>query len=354
MKKEVFQRKIRIDCFLYVKNNIKGKIKKMKRVLTGLNPTGDFTLGNYIGAIKQMVMLQEKYDSFLFVADLHALTMPQGPNELHDRIRNFIAMYIACGIDPNKNNIYIQSENEYITAISYLLECTTSYGEASRMIQFKEKSKENKNFSVGLLTYPILMAADILYCDSNFVPVGVDQKQHVELARNIAERFNARYGKTFVLPEPLISNTGTKIKDLKDPTKKMSKSEENPQDVISMFDNSKDIISKIMKATTDSETTIQYDEENKAGISNLLNIVSALENISIDDIVQKFNGSNYGTFKKYVADIVSTHIEKIQDKYNKLLNSDELRTILNAGIKKSRSLAKKKLMLMKKKIGLYF
>ena len=166
----------------------------MKRVLTGIKPTGDFTLGNYIGAIKQMVKLQEEYDSYIFVADLHALTIAQDPKELNERIRKFIAMYIACGIDPNKNTIYLQSENEYIPAMSYLLECSTTYGEASRMIQFKEKSKQNANFSVGLLTYPVLMAADILYCDADLVPVGIDQKQHVELARNIAERFNNKYG----------------------------------------------------------------------------------------------------------------------------------------------------------------
>lgn len=166
----------------------------MKRILTGLKSTGEITLGNYIGAIRQMVNLQEQYDSYLFVADLHALTIPQDPYEIHERIKRFIAMYIACGIDLNKNTIYIQSENEYIPAMSYLLEYTTPYGEALRMIQFKEKSKQNANFSVGLLTYPILMAADILYCDCDYVPVGIDQKQHVELARNIAEKFNNRYG----------------------------------------------------------------------------------------------------------------------------------------------------------------
>ena len=256
----------------------------MKRILTGLKPTGELTLGNYLGAIKQMVAMQEEYDSYLFVADLHALTIEQDPRELNDRIRKFIAMYLACGIDPNKNTIYIQSENEYIPSISWLLECTTYYGEASRMIQFKEKSKQNKNFSLGLMTYPVLMAADILYLDADYVPVGIDQKQHVELARNIAERFNNKYGKTFNLPEPLVSVGGTKIKDLKDPTKKMSKSEENPQGVISMFDTPEEITKKIMKATTDSENTIKYDEENKPGISNLLNIASLISGKSINAV----------------------------------------------------------------------
>lgn len=323
----------------------------MKKVLTGLKPTGEITLGNYIGAIKQMVKMQDEYDSYLFVADLHALTIPQNPKELNERIRKFIAMYIACGIDPNKNTIYIQSENEFLPAISYLLECTTSYGEASRMIQFKEKSKENANFSVGLLTYPILMAADILYCDCDYVPVGIDQKQHVELARNIAERFNSRYGSTFVLPEPMVSSSGTKIKDLKDPNKKMSKSEENPQGVISMFDDIEVIKKKIMKATTDSDNKITYDVEKKPGISNLLNIASSLTDKTIDELEREFKDKTYAEFKKYVAEVTSSHIASIQEKYKKLENSKELEEILNNGIQKSRKLAQEKYELMKIHMG---
>ena len=324
----------------------------MERVLTGLKPTGDLTLGNYIGAIKQMVKMQEKYDSYIFVADLHAVTTPQERYELNTRIKKFIAMYIACGIDPKKNTIYIQSENEYIPAISYLLECTTSYGEASRMIQFKEKSKQNANFSVGLLTYPILMAADILYCDADYVPVGIDQKQHVELARNIANRFNARYKDVFKLPNPLTSEGGTKIKDLKDPTKKMSKSEENPQGVISLFDSKETIKKKIIKATTDSQNVVKYDEVNQPGISNLLNIASEITNLSIKELESMFLGKGYGEFKKYVADVTADYIANIQDKYNKLINSAELNNVLNEGIKKSRLLAKNKYDLMKQKMGL--
>ena len=323
----------------------------MKKILTGIKPTGDFTLGNYIGAIKQMVSMQEEYDSYLFVADLHALTIPQDPKELHERLKKFIAMYIACGIDPKKNTIYLQSENEYIPAMSYLLECTTQYGEASRMIQFKEKSKEHSNFSVGLLTYPVLMAADILYCDADYVPVGIDQKQHVELARDIAERFNHRYGDTFVLPEPMISKSGVKIRDLKDPTKKMSKSEENPQGVISMFDTKEDIEKKIMRATTDSDNQIKYDMDHKPGISNLLNIASSITGRTIEELEKEFDGQGYGTFKKYVASITSEHIMKIQEKYQQLLNGKELDQILDEGIQKSRTLAKEKYDLMKQRMG---
>ena len=324
----------------------------MKRLLTGLKPTGELTLGNYIGAILQMKELQEKYESFIFIADMHATTIHQDPKELHERIRRFIALYIACGIDPNKNTIYLQSENEYIPAISWLLECNTYYGEAARMIQFKEKRKENANFSVGLLTYPILMAADILYLDSDFVPVGIDQKQHVELARNIAERFNKTYGETFNLPEPLISKEGIKIKDLKNPEKKMSKSDENPNGVITMLDSREDIMKKIMSATTDSEKCIKYDEGRKPGISNLMNICVALTDETIKSLEMKFLGKNYGEFKKYTAEIVINKLESIQKRYYQLLGSKELDEILDNGEKKSKELAKIKFNIMKNKMGL--
>lgn len=324
----------------------------MKKILTGLKPTGELTLGNYIGAIKQMQKLQDQYESYLFVADLHALTIPQDPNELRRRIKDFLALYIACGIDPKKNMIYLQSENEYIPAISWLLECSTYYGEASRMIQFKEKSKQHKNFSVGLLTYPVLMAADILYADIDFVPVGIDQKQHVELARDIAIRFNKVYGDTFVIPEPLISEVGIKIKDLKDPSKKMSKSEENPNGVIALLDEEKSIRKKIMGATTDSEMNVRFDEVNKPGISNLMNIYSALSNKTIEEIEKEFEGQNYGTFKKKIADIVVETLIPIQERYHELLDSDELDLILDEGIAKSKEIAKNKYIEMKKKMGL--
>lgn len=324
----------------------------MKKILTGLKPTGELTLGNYIGAIKQMQKLQDQYESYLFVADLHALTIPQDPNELRRRIKDFLALYIACGIDPKKNMIYLQSENEYIPAISWLLECSTYYGEASRMIQFKEKSKQHKNFSVGLLTYPVLMAADILYADIDFVPVGIDQKQHVELARDIAIRFNKVYGDTFVIPEPLISEVGIKIKDLKDPSKKMSKSEENPNGVIALLDDEKSIRKKIMGATTDSEMNVHFDEVNKPGISNLMNIYSALSKKTIEEIEKEFEGQNYGTFKKKIADIVVETLIPIQERYHELLNSDELDLILDEGIAKSKEIAKNKYIEMKKKMGL--
>ena len=323
-----------------------------KRLLTGLKPTGELTLGNYLGAILPFVEMQKEFDDvFLFVADLHALTIYQDPKELRERIKKFVALYIACGVDIKKATIYIQSENEYIPAISWILECNTYYGEASRMIQFKEKSKGKDNFSVGLLTYPVLMAPDILFCDADYVPVGEDQKQHVELARNIAERFNHLYGETFKIPAAYITKNGTKIKDLKDPTKKMSKSEESPNGVILMLDDRDTIIKKIKGATTDSDMSIIYDEENKPGISNLLNIASLMSGKSIEELEEEFKGKNYGEFKSYVGELVGDKLADIQEKYNDILSSDMLDEVLDKGILKVRELAKNKYEIMKEKVG---
>lgn len=324
----------------------------MKKILTGLKPTGELTLGNYIGAIMQMKKMQEEYDSYIFIADLHALTIHQEPTEIRKRIKDFLALYIACGIDPNKNVIYLQSENEYIPCISWLLECSSYYGEASRMIQFKEKSKDNANFTVGLLTYPILMAADILYCDTDLVPVGIDQKQHVELARDIAIRFNNKYGQTFTVPEVLVKEGSTKIKDLKDPTKKMSKSSESPKGVITLLDTDEEIRKKIMSATTDSEMLIKYDPINKPGISNLMDICTSLSKETNETLEEKFTNKNYGEFKKYVADVVAEHLSNIRQKYYELINSDTLNKILDDGLDKSKKLAKEKYNLMREKMGI--
>ena len=242
-----------------------------KRILTGLQPTGVITLGNYIGAIKQMVERQDEYDSYIFVADMHSITIPENAENLKENTRSLIALYLACGIDPEKNTIFLQSDNLYHANLSWMLECNTYFGELSRMIQFKEKSKNHANFSVGLFTYPVLMASDILLYNTDYVPVGIDQKQHVEITRDIAIRFNKKYGKTFVIPEPLITNTGTKILDLSDPSKKMSKSSENDKGVIRLLDDLNVARKKIMSAVTDSDNEIKYDPENKPGISNLIN-----------------------------------------------------------------------------------
>lgn len=324
----------------------------MKKILTGLQPTGVITLGNYIGAIKQMVKYQEDYDSYIFIADLHSITVPQDPDVLRGNIKSLVAIYLACGIDPNKNTIFIQSENEYHTNISWLLECNTYFGELSRMTQFKDKSKKSVNFSAGLFTYPVLMASDILAYDIDYVPVGIDQKQHVEIARDIAIRFNKKFGDTFKVPDVMISDSGTKIMDLVTPDKKMSKSSENPKGVIRLLDDLNSVRKKIMSATTDSDMLIKYDPVNKPGISNLINIYSVLTGESILFIEDKFKSSNYGTFKSEVADVVCAELKVIQDKYNEIINSDMLDKMLDDGVLKTRAIAEKKYKLMKERMGL--
>ena len=324
----------------------------MKKLLTGLQPTGSITLGNYIGSIKQVVKYQDDYDSHIFIADMHSITIPQDPTELRERIRSLVNLYLACGVDPKKNKIFIQSENEYHANISWLLECSTYYGELSRMTQFKDKSMKNQNFTSGLLTYPVLMAADILAYDVDYVPVGIDQKQHVELARDIAERFNKKYGETFKMPEPLISKEGTKITDLQDPTKKMSKSAENKKGVILLLDDLDVIRKKIMSATTDSEMLIKFDPENKPGISNLINIYISLTGKTIEETEKEFEGANYGTFKKAVADVVCDFVSGVQERYNTLKNGTEVDRILDEGREYMRPIAKAKFEEMKKKMGL--
>lgn len=323
-----------------------------KRILTGLQPTGVITLGNYIGAIKQMTEVDENTENFIFIADMHAITVNQDPITLRNNIKSLVALYLACGIDPKKNTIYIQSDNPYIANISWMLECNTYYGELSRMTQFKDKSKKNANFTSGLLTYPVLMAADIIAMDTDLVPVGIDQKQHVELARDIAIRFNNKYGETFKIPEPLIREAGTKIMDLQTPDKKMSKSSESEKGVIRLLDDVHKARKKIMSATTDSEMIIKYDPDNKPGISNLINIYRSLTNKSIKEVEEEFIDSNYGTFKTKVADEVVSLLTNIQTKYHEILNSDYLDEILDEGAKINIEITKKYYEKMKKLIGL--
>lgn len=326
----------------------------MKKVsLTGLKPTGSLTLGNYIGAIKQMKERQDDYINYLFVADLHAITVPVDKELLHQNIRDFIALYIACGIDPKKNIMYLQSDIEYIPCISWLLECNTYYGELSRMIQFKEKSKQNANFSVGLLTYPVLMATDILVVDADYVPVGVDQKQHVEITRDIAIRFNNKYGDVFKIPEVISTKVGTKIMDLVDPSKKMSKTEDNPKGVICLLDDPEVARKKIMGATTDSEMKVKFDPENKPGISNLINIYAALTDRTTNEVEILFENANYGSFKKAVADVVCSFLEEIQKRYCELIDSEYIDEMLRENAKLVREMAHDKYEKMKKLIGLY-
>lgn len=324
----------------------------MKRILTGLKPSGELTLGSYIGGIKGTIKRQEEYESFLFVPDMHAITVRQEHDLLKERIRKNVALYLACGVDPDKNIIYLQSENLYHANLSWVLECNTYMGEASRMTQYKDKSSKGENVTVGLFTYPILMASDILLYDADYVPVGIDQKQHVELARNIAERFNKNYGETFKIPEPLIPKVGAKIMDLQNPTKKMSKSDETYKGVILLLDDEKTIRKKIMSAVTDSESKVYYNPETKPGISNLLIIYSSLKEISIKDAEEHFKDYNYGNLKKEVADLVVEVLTNIQTKYNELINSTEIDEILDRGKKITNKIAKQKLEEVFSKVGL--
>lgn len=324
----------------------------MKRILTGLKPSGELTLGSLIGCINQMVKLQEEYDSFMFVPDMHAITVKQDPKMLRERIRKNVALYLACGVDPDKNTIYLQSENLYHANLSWVLECTTYMGEASRMTQYKNKSSKGENVTVGLFTYPILMAADILLYDADYVPVGIDQKQHVELARDIALRFNKTYGDTFKMPEPMMSEVGVKIMDLQEPTKKMSKSDETYKGVILLLDDEKTIRKKIMSAVTDSDNKIYYDKDNKPGVSNLLTIYSSLKNISIEEAEDYFKDYNYGNFKKEVADLVVSVLSNIQTKYNEIINGTMLDDILDKGREKTCEIAKEKTLDVFRKVGL--
>ena len=323
-----------------------------KRLLTGLKPSGELTLGSYIGGIKQTVKYQDEYDSYIFVPDMHAITVNQDSKELNERIIKNVALYLACGVEPDKNTIYIQSENLYHANLSWILECNTYFGEASRMTQFKDKSQKGENISVGLFTYPILMASDIILYDADLVPTGIDQKQHVELARNIVKRFNNKYGKTFKVPEPLIPEVGAKIMDLQEPTKKMSKSDGNTKGTILLLDSEKDIRKKIMSAVTDSDNKIYYDVENKPGISNLLVIYSSLKNISVKETEEIFKDSNYGTLKKEVADVVVEKLLDIQNKYNDYINSGKINEILDDGREKTNKIAKEKYEKVLKLVGL--
>lgn len=324
----------------------------MKRMLTGLQPSGELTIGNLIGSINQMIKYQDEYESFMFIPDLHAITVSQEPAILHERIKKNIALYIASGVDPKKNTIYLQSDNLYHTNLSWILECNTYIGEASRMTQFKDKSSKGENISVGLFTYPVLMASDILLYDADYVPVGIDQKQHVELARNLAIRFNNKYGDTFTVPECLLPKVGAKIMDLQEPTKKMSKSAENVKGTIFLLDSEKDIRKKIMSAVTDSDNKVCYDEVNKPGISNLLTIYSSFSGMEIADVCDKFKDYNYGSLKKEVADVVVEKLTVIQEKYNELINSDILDEILDEGMKKTSDIAKVKYQEVISKVGL--
>lgn len=326
----------------------------MDRLLTGLQPSGSLTIGNFSGGIKQVIDYQKKYETLLFVPDLHATTVTQDPDALHRNIKSAVGLYLACGVDPTLDNmhIYIQSENLYHANLSWVLECHSYFGELSRMHQFKEKSKLHENFTCGLYTYPVLMAADILLYDAKYVPTGIDQKQHVELARNLAIRFNNRYGEeVFVTPEPVIPTIGAKIRDLQDPTKKMSKSCNNPKSSIFLLDTEKDIRKKIMSAVTDSEGVIRFDEENKPGLSNLLTVFSVFSGESVENIVARFEGGGYGDLKKALAELLVERITVIQDNYSRVMTSGIIDEVLDRGRDYTNAIAREKYERVRKLVG---
>ena len=328
----------------------------MKTIVSGIQPSGNLTLGNYLGAIKQFVDLQnslEDVNFYIFIADMHAITVPKVPAELRKNIRELAALYLAAGLNPEKVNLFIQSEVREHAELGYALQTITYIGELERMTQFKDKKqKQTAGVSSALLTYPVLMAGDILLYNADYVPVGVDQKQHLELTRTLAERFNNRYSPTFNIPEALLVKNGSKVMSLTDPTKKMSKSDPNEKSCIYLTDPENIIRKKIASAVTDSETCVKYDVENKPGISNLLTILSACTNKSISELEEEFKDANYGTFKKAVADAVVDLLKPIQEKFNDYINSKELDEILNKGRDNASYVASKMIRKVYKKIGL--
>lgn len=314
--------------------------------------TGTVTLGNYIGAFKQFTDLQDEYDCIFCIVDQHAITMPQDRLELRKNIRALAALYLAVGIDPEKVTLFIQSEVPAHAQAGWMLQCVSTIGELERMTQYKDKSAKNASVLAGLLTYPPLMAADILLYQTDIVPVGDDQKQHIELTRDLAERFNRKYNDIFTIPDIRVPKNGARIMSLQDPSKKMSKSDTNKKAIITLLDDLKTIEKKIKSAVTDSEGVVSYDPINKPGVANLLTIEAALTGESIDNLVAKYEGSGYGDFKASVAKAVTEHLAPIQERYAALLNSEELDKILDAGAEKANHLANKTLKKMENAMGL--
>lgn len=321
-------------------------------IFSGIQPSGSVTLGNYIGAMKQFVELQHDYNSYFCIVDQHAITVPQDRLELRKNIRNLAALYLAVGLDPEKATLFIQSEVPAHTQAGWMMQCVAYIGELERMTQFKDKSKGNEAVVSGLLTYPPLMAADILLYGTDLVPVGEDQKQHLELTRNLAERFNKKYNDIFTIPEVKIPKVGARIMSLNDPLKKMSKSDPNQKAYITLLDEPKQLEKKIKSAVTDSEGIVKFDKENKPGVSNLLTIYSILGNTTIEELEAKYEGKGYGEFKGDLAEVVVNALKPIQDRYYKLIESEELDRILDEGAERANRTANKMLKKMENAMGL--
>lgn len=324
----------------------------METIFSGIQPSGTLTLGNYLGAMKQFVELQEDYNCYFCIVDEHAITVPQDRLKLRENIRSLAALYLASGIDPDKATLFIQSEVSAHTQLGWIMQTQSYIGELERMTQFKDKSAGKEGVSSALLTYPPLMAADILLYNTNHVPVGNDQKQHLELTRDLAERFNRKYNDIFTVPEVKISEVGARIMSLQEPTKKMSKSDENQKATIYMLDEPNKIIKKIKSAVTDSEGIVRFDPVEKPGVSNLLTILSSATNTPIKVLEQQYEGVGYGQFKQDVAEAVVKVLEPIQQRYETIIHSDELDNILDQGRDQASIVANKTLAKAKKAMGL--
>lgn len=322
-----------------------------KRIFSGAQPTGQLHIGNYLGALKNWVALQDEYESFYCIVNLHAITLPQDPAILRQKTLDLARIYLAAGIDPEKSTVFIQSDVSEHTELTWVLSCISRMGELERMTQFKDKGKGNtERAGVGLFTYPVLMASDILLYQTHLVPIGQDQKQHLELTRDLAERFNRDFGETFVIPEAYIPPVGAKIMSLLEPAKKMSKSDENPNGSIFLLDDSDTITKKIKRAVTDSGTDINFDPERPA-ITNLLTMYQLLSGKSQDECVDHFAGKGYGQFKGELAEVVVEFLRPFQNKI-KEFDDDTLRTVLAGGAEKARSVAAETLKAVYRKTGI--
>ena len=325
--------------------------ERKKRIFSGIQPSGDLTLGSYMGAIKNWVELQDEYDCLYCIVDMHAITVRQVPADLRRRSLEQLAQYIACGLDPKKNIMFIQSHVPQHAELSWVLGCYTQFGELSRMTQFKDKSQKHAdNITAGLFTYPVLMAADILLYQTDLVPVGQDQKQHVELCRDIANRFNGVYSNTFTLPEPFIPQMGARIMSLGNPDSKMSKSD--PDGCVYMMDKPEDIMRKFKRAVTDCETAVRYDKENKPGVSNLLTIYCAATGKTMEEAEAEFAGQGYGVFKPAVGEAVVELMRPVREEAQRLMGDKAyLESVYKEGAERARYLAEKTLRKVYKKVG---
>lgn len=324
----------------------------MKRVFSGVQPTGNIHIGNYLGALRQFVELQNDNECIYCIVDMHSITVPQDPKELRKHTLDVAALYMAIGVDPKKATVFVQSDVPGHAELSWVLTCSSYTGELSRMTQFKDKSRGKESAPTGLFSYPVLMAADILLYDTNIVPVGNDQKQHIELCRDLAIRINNKYGETFIVPEGRFLKEGARIMALDEPARKMSKSAENPLSRISLLDDESKIKKSIMKSTTDSEGTIRFDFENKPGVSNLLNIYSSFSGMSIEEIERKYEGCGYGEFKKDLVQVTTDALKPIRERYEEIRNSEELIKALKEGAEKANAVAEQTMARVKDRFGL--